>query len=63
MEDQVVHNYVIRRSQAEYLTESSDLNDKIDGTYISLFLEDQILDSRGDADDIREMLQSAVDKS
>jgi len=62
MEDQVVHNYVIRRSQAEYLTESSDLNDKIDGTYISLFLEDQILDSRGDADDIREMLQSAVDK-
>lgn len=63
MEDQVVHNYVNRKAQAESLIDSSDVEDRIDGTYVGLFLEDQILDSRGDADNIREMLQSAIDKS
>jgi len=50
MEDKVVHNYVLRHEQAEQIA-------SVDGTCVSLFLEDQILDSRGDADDILEMLQ------
>ncbi len=62
MEDQVVSNYVLRHSQAEALTENKG-EDFIDGTYVSLFLEDQILDSRGDADNIREMLRSGIDKA
>jgi ferritin-like protein len=61
MEDQVVSNYVARHAQAEELGENGG-EDFVDGTYIALFLEDQILDSRGDADNIREMLESAVDK-
>lgn len=60
MEDDVVSNYVKRHAQAELLTENG-LEDSIDGTYVALFLEDQILDSRGDADNIREMLESAID--
>lgn len=56
MEDQVVENYVLRHSQAEQLAGSSSNKDAIDGTYVALFLEDQILDSRGDADNILEML-------
>ena len=61
MEDHVVLNYVTRHSQAETLASSGN-EDAIDGTYIALFLEDQILDSRGDADNIREMLENAIDK-
>ena len=62
MEDQVVANYVLRRSQAEELVEMGSFVDRVDGTYVSLFLEDQILDSRGDADNIREILENAIDK-
>lgn len=61
MEDQVVLNYVTRHSQAENLA-SNGAEDAIDGTYVALFLEDQILDSRGDADNIREILKNAIDK-
>lgn len=61
MEDEVVRNYVERRLQAELLAEGSDREDSIDATYIALFLEDQILDSRGDADNIREMLKNDID--
>lgn len=61
MEDQVVLNYVTRHSQAENLASNGSL-DMVDGTYVALFLEDQILDSRGDADNIREMLEKAIDK-
>jgi ferritin-like protein len=61
MEDQVVLNYVTRHSQAETLASGGN-EDAIDGTYVALFLEDQILDSRGDADNIREMLENAIDK-
>jgi len=61
MEDQVVSNYVTRKSQAESLVDEGDADDAIDSTYIALFLEDQILDSRGDADNIREMIKNAVD--
>jgi len=57
MEDQVVRNYVLRHSQAESLAESASENEAADATYIALFLEDQILDSRGDADNILEMLK------
>lgn len=60
MEDKVVSNYVLRHSQAESLTENGS-DDFVDGTYIALFIEDQILDSRGDADNIREMLESGID--
>jgi len=57
MEDEVVRNYVLRHSQAEELASSGDQKDAADGTYVALFLEDQILDSRGDADNILEMLE------
>lgn len=56
MEDKVVENYVLRHHQAEQLAESGSGREAIDATYIALFLEDQILDSRGDADNILEML-------
>lgn len=61
MEDQVVQNYVKRHAQAEELAEMGLAADQVDGTYVALFLEDQILDSRGDADNILEMLESAID--
>lgn len=61
MEDRVVKNYVERKAQAEELADSGSDDDAVDATYIALFLEDQILDSRGDADNIREMLKNAVD--
>lgn len=62
MEDQVVKNYVLRKQQAESVCEKSvDSNDLADSTYISLFLEDQILDSRGDADEILEMIKNSID--
>lgn len=63
MEDGVVRNYVERRAQAELLVSGDDPEDSIDATYVSLFLEDQILDSRSDADNIREMLRKTVDVS
>lgn len=61
MEDEVVKNYVLRHSQAEELASSGSQQDSVDGTYVALFLEDQILDSRGDADNILEML-SGIDR-
>jgi ferritin len=62
MEDRVVKNYVARRQEAEEVCEErADLEDVVDATYISLFLEDQIIDSRADADNIREMLKNIVD--
>lgn len=63
MEEQVVENYVTRRLQAEDVSKNSCSLDRTDGTYVGLFLEDQILDSRGDADNIRELLESAIDHS
>jgi ferritin len=56
MEDEVVSNYVLRHAQAEELAAASP-EYAADATYVALFLEDQILDSRGDADNILEMLQ------
>lgn len=57
MEDKVVENYVLRHSQAEELAATGSEADRVDATYVALFLEDQILDSRGDADNILEMLK------
>lgn len=62
MEDNVVSNYVLRHSQAEELASNGGM-DSIDGTYVALFLEDQILDSRGDSDNILEMLQGGIDRT
>lgn len=56
MEDEVVKNYVQRIEDACSLQEEG-AEDKIDGKYVELFLEDQILDSRKDADHIRMMLK------
>lgn len=55
MEDQVVAQYVQRIEDANLLQENGG-EDKIDGKFIELFLEDQIMDSRRDADNIRMML-------
>ncbi len=64
MEDQVVNNYVLRKQQAESISENStDADDLADTTYIALFLEDQILDSRGDADEILEMIKNSIDSN
>jgi hypothetical protein len=57
MENQVVSNYVLRHSQAEEIASSGCPGHAVDATYVALFLEDQILDSRGDADNILEMLK------
>ena len=57
MEEKVVQNYVLRIEDCEKLYSAGEIEDKVDGKYIELFLEDQILDSRTDADHIREMLE------
>lgn len=57
MEEIVVKNYVQRIDDACVLQENGN-EDKIDGKYIELFLEDQILDSRSDADEIRMMIKN-----
>lgn len=55
MEEEVVKKYVERIDNACSVQENGE-EDKVDGKYIELFLEDQILDSRKDADNIRMML-------
>jgi bacterioferritin (cytochrome b1) len=49
MEDTVVNNYATRMGQAEELGGT-------DGRWIEAFLENQIVNSRSDADNIRQML-------
>lgn len=56
MEDEVVSNYVQRIEDANKLQENGG-EDKVDGKFLELFLEDQILDSRSDADNIRMMIK------
>lgn len=56
MEDEVVRNYIQRIENACSLQENGE-EDKVDGKYVELFLEDQVLDSRKDADHIRMMLK------
>ncbi len=50
METEVVENYVKRAYQAEHELGGAD------GFWVHCFLEDQVMDSRKDADNIREML-------
>lgn len=50
MENLVVENYTNRIQQAENLN-------SVDGKVIQLFLEEQLLDSRTDADNIKQMLK------
>ncbi len=52
MEEEVIAYFVERLDQVSALE-----NDKINAVYIGLFLEDQILDSRADADNLKEMLK------
>jgi len=59
MEDEVVAKYVQRIEDANALQENGG-EDKIDGKYLELFLEDQIQDSRKDADNIRMMIKNIV---
>ena len=56
MEDEVVKKYTQRIQDACDLQENEG-EDKIDGKYIELFLEDQLSDSRRDADEIRMMIK------
>jgi len=53
LEQQVVTNYVHRM---EEMDEENGL-DKIDKKYVGLFLEDQVLDSRADLDEIGQFLK------
>ena len=57
MEDEVVKNYTQRIEDASNLQDGQEESDKIDGKYIELFLEDQLNDSRKDADQIRMMIK------
>ena len=57
MEDLVVSNYVQRIKDACEVQELGG-EDEIDAKYIELFLEDQLTDSRADADHLRKMLKS-----
>lgn len=57
IEQEVVANYVERMDQAEELEKDSDPTVKVDGRYIHIFLEDQILDSRSAVDNIRQIMR------
>lgn len=56
LEAEVVMNYVHRM---EEIVVSKEL-DSCDAKYVELFLEDQILDSRGDLDEIKQFLKRNV---
>ena len=59
MEKEVVANYVDRMDQAINLQDNGG-DDRIHGRYIEIFLEDQILHSRADVDNFREILDQAT---
>ncbi len=61
MEKEVVANYVDRMDQAIQLQENGG-EDRVHGRYIEIFLEDQILHSRSDVDNYREILDQATYK-
>lgn len=60
MEEKVVSNYTQRIKEVSDLQENGG-EDAVDGKYIEIFLEDQLTDSREDADEIREMIKSSID--
>ena len=53
MEQKVVSNYVSRQDDAKKLAET----DKVNGTWIDVFLDSQIQDSREDADHLKQILK------
>ncbi len=64
MEDEVTENYVLRIRDTEEMQADDPgtgtappVKDMVDGKYIELFLEEQILHSRADADHMREMVK------
>lgn len=63
LESQVVTNYAHRMEEVEVSEETTfggtDLLTKSDKKYVILFLEDQLLDSRGDLDEIAQFLKGA----
>jgi bacterioferritin (cytochrome b1) len=56
MEEEVVKNYVKRREECENMARKQ-FESSIDGTWVGLFLEDQIMDSRSDLDEISQLLK------
>ncbi len=56
LESEVVANYVQRM---EEVVSSNEL-DPCDAKYVELFLEDQVLDSRGDLDEIKQFIKRNV---
>ena len=58
MEKEVVANYVDRMDQAIAMQENGG-DDRIHGRYVEIFLEDQIVHSRADVDNYREILDQA----
>jgi bacterioferritin len=61
MESAVVANFVQRQDECAELEKNGD-NDRVDGRRIDIFLDDQILDSRGTVDDVTKMLMG-LDKA
>jgi bacterioferritin (cytochrome b1) len=59
LETEVVQKYAERIIQAEKMQENGG-SDMIDGKYIEIFLEEQLMHSRQDADNIKQMLSSHV---
>lgn len=59
LETEVVRNYTQRLLEAEDLQENGG-TDRVDGKYIEIFLEEQLLHSRQDADEIKEMLKEIL---
>lgn len=56
LEEEVVRQYVQRMDDAEELEKNGGM-DKVHGRYVHIFLEDQILDSRGAVDKLKEILR------
>lgn len=59
LETEVVKNYTQRLLEAEDLQENGG-TDRVDGKYVEIFLEEQLLHSRQDADEIKEMLKEVL---
>jgi len=59
LEADVVANYVHRMEEIEGSVRNKEL-DPCDGKYVELFLEDQVLDSRADLDEINQFLKQRV---
>jgi bacterioferritin (cytochrome b1) len=56
MESEVVSNYVERMDQCDEIMKNGGL-DKVDATYVHLFLEEQMMDSRKAVDEYNKILK------